>query len=73
MRCFFPRQTLESLAQKRRLRKRNFKALRRNFGFKIAAAVSLVRHSARPTLRVFYCRPFKGKPGVSRGRKASGL
>jgi hypothetical protein len=26
-----------------------------------------------PTFRVFYCRPFKGKPGASRGRKASGL
>jgi hypothetical protein len=23
--------------------------------------------------RVFYCQPFKGKPGASRGRKASGL
>jgi hypothetical protein len=23
--------------------------------------------------RVFYCPPFKGKPGASRGRKASGL
>jgi hypothetical protein len=27
----------------------------------------------RPCFRMFYCQPFKGKPGASRGRKASGL
>jgi hypothetical protein len=27
----------------------------------------------QPPSRVFYCEPFKGKPGASRGRKASGL
>jgi hypothetical protein len=73
MRWFFSCHALKSLMSNRAFAKAKFPGVTSHFFVSNFRACRPGTTWCLRIFRVFYCQPFKGKPGASRGRKASGL